>query len=92
MHRERDFRGVFIARGKSSIPITPPNPPRLRRDTLPSQTHIPSHRPPKFLRLEIQSRGCPNSYTKAVLEEENLGSPIEGVAFFTSTWEHVLVE
>ena len=92
MHRERDSRGRFIARGRSSIPTTPPNPPRIRRDTPPSQAHTPSHRTPEVLRSEIQSKGSPTSSTKAVLEEENLGSPTEGVAFFTSTGEHILVE
>ena len=50
MRRERDSRGRFIVRGMRSIPTTPPTPPRLRRDTPPSQAHIPSHRPPKVLR------------------------------------------
>ena len=92
MHRERDSRGRFIVRGRSSIPTTPPTPPRLRRDTPPYQTHIPSHRPPEVLRSEIQSRGSPTSSTEAVLEEKNLGSPTKGLAFFTSTGEHILVE
>jgi len=47
MCRERDSRGRFVARGGSSIPTTPPTPPRLRRDTPPFQAHIPSHRPPE---------------------------------------------
>jgi len=78
MCRERDSKGRFIARGRSSIPTTPPTPPRLRRDTPPSQTHIPhftSHRLPKVLRSEIQLRGSPTSSTEAVLEEENIRSP-----------------
>ena len=92
MHRERDSRGIFIARGRSSIPTTPPTPPRLRSDTPPSKAHIPSHRPLEVLRLEIQSRGSPTSSTEAVLEVENLGYPTKGVAFFTSIGEHILVE
>ena len=92
MRRERDSRGRFIARGRSSIPTTPLTPPRIRRDTPPAQAHTPSHITPKVLRSEIQSRGSPTSSTKAVLQEENLGSPTEGVAFFTSTGEHILVE
>jgi len=75
MHRERDSRGGFIVRGRSSIPTTPPTPPRLRSDTPPSQAHTPSYRTPEVLRLEIQSRGSPTSSIEAVLEEENLGSP-----------------
>ena len=92
MHKERDSRGRFIARGRSSIPTTSPTPPRIRRDTPPSQAHIPSHRPPEVLRLEIQLRGSHTSSTEAVLEEENIGSPTEGVAFFTSKGEHIVVE
>jgi len=92
MRRERDSRGRFIARGRSSIPTTPFTSPRLRRDTPPYQIHIPSHRPPEVLRSEIQSRGYPTSSTEVVLEEENLGSPTEGVAFFTSTGEHILAK
>lgn len=46
MHNERDFRGRFIARGRSSIPTKPPTPPRTRKDTPPSQTHTTSHRTP----------------------------------------------
>ena len=91
MCRERDSRGRFIARGRSSIPTTPPTPPRLRRDTPPSQAHTPSHRPPEVLRSEIQSRGSPTSSTKVVLEEESFGSPTE-VVVSTSTGEHILVE
>ena len=92
MRRERDSRGRFIARGKSSIPTTPPTPPRLRRYTPPSQAYIPRHGPLEVLWSEIQSRGSPTSSTEAILEEENLGSPTEGVAFFTSIGEHILVE
>jgi len=92
MCRERDSRGRFIAIGRSSIPTTPPTPPRLRRDTPPSQTHIHSHRDPEVLRLEIQSRGSPTSSTEVVLADENLRSPTEGVAFFTSTRGNILVE
>ena len=92
MHRERDSRGRFIARGRSSIPTTPPTPPRTRKDTPPSQTHTPSDRTPKIPRAKIQSKESPTSSTKSVLEEKNLGSPTTGVAFFTSTWENILVE
>lgn len=67
----------------------------LRRDTPPSQNHVPhftSHILPEVLRSEIQLRGSPTSSTKVVLEEENLGSPTEGVSFFTFTGEHILAE
>jgi len=53
VHRERDSRGRFIARGRSSIPTTPPTPPRTRKDTTPSQTHTPSHRTPGIPGVEI---------------------------------------
>ena len=92
MHRERDLRGRFIARGRSSIPTTPPTPTRTRKDTPPSQTHTPSHITPEIPGVEIQSKESPTSSTKLVLEEENLGSPTAGVAFFTSTREWILVE
>ena len=48
MHRERDSRSRFIARGRSSIFTTPPTPPRVRKDTTPSQTHTPSLRIPRI--------------------------------------------
>ena len=92
MHRERDSRGRFIARGRSSIPRTPPIPPRTRRDTPPYQAHTLSHRTPKILRAEISSKESPTSSTEAILEEKNLGSPTTRVAFFTSIGEHILVE
>ena len=92
MHRERDSRGRFIARGRSSIPTTPPTPPRTRRDTPPYQAHTLSHRTHKILRSEISSKEYPTSSTEVVLQEKNLGSPTAGVAFFTSTREHILVE
>lgn len=56
MHRERDSRGRFIARGRRSIPTTPPTPPRTRRDTPPSQAHTPSHRTPEIPGEKIQSK------------------------------------
>ena len=92
MHRERDSRGRFIARGRSSIPTTPPTPPRTRRDTPPSQSHTPNHRTPEIIRSEIQLKESPASSPEAVPEEKNLGSPTAGVAFFTSRGEHILVE
>jgi len=92
MHRERYSRGRFIARGSSSIPTTPPTPPRTRRDTPPSKTHTASHRTPEILGVEIKSKESLTSSTKSVLEEKYLGSPTTGVAFFTSTREHILVE
>lgn len=85
MHRERDSRGRFIARGGISIPTTPPTPPRTRKDTPPYQTHTPNHKTPKILGVEIQSKESPTSSTKLVLEEKNLESPTTRVAFFTST-------
>jgi len=92
MHRERDSRGRFIARGRSSIPTIPPTPPRTRNDTPPSQTHTPSHRTPGIPRAEIQSIESPISTTKAVLGEKIFKSPTIGRAFFTSTEEHIVVE
>ena len=92
MHRERDSRGIFIARGKISIPTTPPTPPRTRRETPPSQAHTPSHRTPKILRSEIQSKESPTSSTKSTLGEKFFESPIVGIAFFTSTGEHIVIE
>lgn len=53
MHRERDSRGRFMARCRSSIPTTPATPPRTRRDTPPSQAHTPSHKTPEIPRAEI---------------------------------------
>jgi len=44
MHRERDSRGRFIARCRSSIFTTPATPPRVIKDTPPSQTHTPNLR------------------------------------------------
>jgi len=92
MHKERDSRGRFIARGRSSIPTTPPTPPRTRSDTTTHQAHTPSHRTPNITGVEIQSKESLTSSTKAVLDEKNLGSLTVGVAFFTSTGEHILVE
>ena len=59
MHRERDSRGRFIARGRSSIPTTPPTPPRT--------LEIPGS--------EIQSKESPTSSTKLVLGEKNFKNP-----------------
>ena len=95
MHRERDSRSRFIARGKSLIPKTPLTPPRPQSDTPPSQTHIPyftRHRLPEVLRSKIQLRGSPTSSTEAVLEDEDPISPTKGVTFFTSTGQHILAE
>ena len=78
MHRQRDFRGRFIARGKSLIPTTPLTPPRPRSVTPPSQTHIPyftRHRHPEFLRSKIQPGESQTSSIEAVLEEEDPRSP-----------------
>ena len=83
MHRERDSRGIFIARGRSSIPTTPRTPPRIRKDTPPSQTHTPNHRIPGIQGEEIQSKHSPTSSTKIVLREKT---------FFTSTGEPIVVE
>ena len=76
MHREIDSRGRFITRGISSIPTTPPTPPRARKGTPPSQTHTPSHRTPGILGVEIQSKE----------------SPTTGIAFFTSIEEPIVVK
>jgi len=69
MHRERDYRCKFIARGRSSIPTTPPTPPRVRKGTPPSQTHTPSHRIHGIQGAETQSENSPTSSTKRVLGE-----------------------
>ena len=69
MHRERDSRGRFIARGRSLIPTTPPTPPRVRKDTPPSDTHTTSHRIPGIQGEETQSEESPTSSTKIVLRE-----------------------
>jgi len=92
MHRERDSRGRFIARGRGSIPTTPPTPPRTRKDTPPSQTHTPNHRTPGISGAEIQSKESPTSSTKSIPWEKNLESPTKGRAYFTSTGEHIIVE
>ena len=92
MHRERDSRGRFIARGRSSIPKTPPTPPRVRKDTPPSQTHTPNHRIPEIPRAETQSEESPTSSTKTILGEKNFESTTIGIAFFTSTGEPIVVE
>ena len=92
MHRKRDSRGRFIARGRSSIPTTPPTPPRTRRGTTPSQSHTPSHRSLGILGVEIQSKESPTSSTTSILGEKNFESPTIGIAFFTSTGEHIVVE
>jgi len=92
MHRERESRGRFIARGKCSIPTTPPTTPITRRDTPPPQAHTPSHRTPEIPWAEIQTKESPTSCTKEILAEKNFGSPIGGVPFFSSTGEHILVE
>jgi len=92
MHRERDSRGRFIARGRSSIPTTPPTPLRTRKHTPPSQTHTPSHRTPRILGVEIQSKESPISSTNSVLGEKNFESPTTVIAFFTPTREHIVVE
>ena len=83
MHRERDSRGRFIARDRSSIPTTPPTPPRIRKDTPPSQTHTPNHRIPGIQGAKTRSEDSPTSSTKIVLGEKT---------FFTSTGEPIVVE
>jgi len=42
MHRERDSKGRFIARGRSSIPTTPPTPPRFRKTHLHPRLILPA--------------------------------------------------
>ena len=64
MHRERDSRGRFIARGRSSIPTTPPTPPIVRKDTPPSQTHTPSLRIPRIQGAVTESEDSPTLSTK----------------------------
>jgi len=92
MHRERDSRGRFIARGRSLILTRPPTPPRARKDTFPSQTDTPSHRTPRIPGTKIQSKESPTSSTKTVLGEKNCESPTTGIAFFTSIGETIVVE
>ena len=92
MHRERESRGRFIARGRSSIPTTPPTPPRVRKGTPPSQNHTPSHRILGIQGVETQSEESPTSSTKTVLEEKIFESPTIGITLFTSTGEPIVVE
>lgn len=94
MRRERDSRARFVSRGKSSIPTSPLIPPQLRSATPSSQTHIPSitdiHRLPEVLRYEIQPKYSLTSSIEAVIEEEDLASPTEGVIFLSSIGEKLV--
>lgn len=94
MHRERDYRGRFVGRGKSLIPTSSLTPPRPRSATPPTQTLIPSfsgkHKFLGALRSKIQRRDSPASSTKAIIEEEDPTSSIEGVIFLSSTREKLL--
>jgi len=92
MHRERDSRGRFVSRGRSSILTSPLTPTRPRSVTPSSKIRIPSfsgrHRLPKVNRYEIQPRDSPTSSTESIFEEPT--SPIEGVSFLSLTREFFL--
>ena len=94
MCRDRDSRGRFVGRGRSSIPTNPLTPLRPRESTPPTQTRIPfrgQQRLPEISRLEIQSRTSPTSSTEVVIEEDPT-SPTIGVIFLSSTDEQILGE
>ena len=94
MRRDRDSRGRFVGRGRSSIPTNPLTPPRPRESTSPTQTRIPFRGQQRLLeisRSEIQSRTSPTSSTEVVIEE-NPTSPTTGVIFLSSTGEQILGE
>lgn len=92
MHRERDSRGRFVSRGRSSIPTSPLTLARPRSATPSTDTHIPSfagrHRLPEVHRSEIQPRDSPTSSIETVVEEPT--SPTKGVIFLSSTGEQLL--
>jgi len=79
MHRARDSRGRFLARGKSSI-FTTPTTSRIRQDTPPSQTHTPSLRIPGIQGATTRLEDSSILSTKSDLGEE---------PFFTSIGEHI---
>ena len=83
MHKDRDSRGRFIARGRSYISTTPPTPPRVRKDTPPSQTHTPNLRIPRIQGAPTQLEDSPTSFTKTDLGEKTSS---------TSTGEPIVVE
>ena len=94
MHRERDFGGIFVGKGKILIPTSSLTPPWPRSTTPPTQTCIPSfagkHKLPEVLRSKIQPRDSPTSSTEVVIEEEDPTSTTEGVVFLSSTRERLL--
>ncbi len=65
------------------ISTTPPTPPRVRKDTPPSQTHTPSYRIPGIQGAETQLEDSPTSSTKIDLGEKT---------FFASIAEPIVVE
>ena len=83
MHRERDSRGRFIARKKSSI-FTTPTTSRHKQDTPPSSlTHTPSLRVPGIQGEAAELGDSPTLSIKSDLGEE---------PFFTSTGEHIVIK
>ena len=81
MHRERDSRGRFIARAKSSI-FTTPSTPRYRKDTPPtSPTHTPSLRIPGIQEAVVELGDSPTLSTEFELGKD---------PFFTSTGKHIV--
>jgi len=73
MDRERDSRGRFVSRGRSSIPTSSLTPTRPCSDTPSSKICIPSfigtHRIPEVYRYEIQQRDSPTSSIEVIVEE-----------------------
>lgn len=95
MHRERDSRGRFIVRGRSSIPTSSLTPPRPLSATPPTQTRIPSisgqHRLPEVLRSEIQYKGSTTSSIEPMIEVDPT-SPTTRIIFLSSTGEQILAQ
>jgi len=92
MHIERDSRGIFVSRGRSSIPTSPLISPRPHSATPSNHTHIPSsagrHRLPEVHRFQIQLRYSPTSSIEVVVEEPT--SPTKEVIFLSSIAEQLL--
>ena len=78
MHRERDSRGRFVARAKSSI-FTTPSSSRHRQDSPPSTPSL------KILGIqgEAELEDSPIPATKSHLEKD---------PFFTSTREYIVIK
>ena len=95
MHRERDSRGMFVGRGRISIPASSLTPPQPRSATPSTQTRIPSivvqYKLHEVLRSEIQSKGSPTSSTEAMIEVDPT-SPTTGIIFLSSTGERIIAQ